>query len=234
MAAAADLVPAAGRAGLTRFYDAAVALTMREPLVRGRLVADVAARRPDAVLEVGCGTGSVAVRLAAALPESAVTGLDADPEALGIARRKDPHARVTWEHGSATELAFAGASFDAVVASLLLHHLRRDDKLRALREAARVLRADGTLHVLDWGRPQDPLTAAGFLALRALDGFAVTADHARGRLPSLIRDAGFADVQRLDRFRTIWGTVELLRARPAATGEMDGARRSRLRPARPA
>lgn len=209
---AARVVPAAGRAGLTRFYDAAVALTMREGLLRGRLVDDVAARAPAAVLEIGCGTGSVALRLAAALPGAAITALDADPEALDIARSKPGASRVVWRSGSATALELPDASVDAVVASLLLHHLGREDKLRALAEAARVLRPGGRIHIADWGRPQDAVAAAGFLALRVLDGFAVTADHAHGRLPAFVREAGFADVVVLDRLRTVWGTVELLRA----------------------
>lgn len=207
-----DFIPAAGRPGLTRFYDAAVAVTMREGLVRGRLVADVAARAPRDVLELGCGTGTVALRLADALPDAHVVGLDPDDEALAIARGKDHDRRVAWRTGSATALDLLDASVDVVVTSLVLHHLDHDDKLRALREAARVLRPGGTLHVADWGRPQDALAAAGFLALRALDGFAVTADHARGAVPDLINAAGFGDVTVLGRVRTVLGTLELLRA----------------------
>lgn len=211
-----DFVPAAGHAGLTRAYDAVVALTMREGLVRGRLVADVAAQSPETVLEIGAGTGTVALRLAEALPHARVVGLDPDDEALAIARAKPGAAGVDWQRGSATRLDLPDASVDAVVASLVLHHLRRDDKDAALREARRVLRRGGTLHVADWGRPQDLLAGVGFLALRSLDGFAVTADHARGALPRLIADAGFAGVTRLDRLRTVWGTLELLRAQAPA------------------
>ena len=71
-----NFVPAAGRHGLTALYDPIVALTMRERTFRSRLVAQVATGQPTAVLEIGCGTGSLTVRLAQALPTSSVTGLD--------------------------------------------------------------------------------------------------------------------------------------------------------------
>lgn len=58
-------------------------------------------------------------------------------------------------------------------------------KLKALRDASRLLRPAGRLVIADWGQPQGTLTQAGFFVLPLLDGFQNTADHAAGRLPSL-------------------------------------------------
>jgi len=195
-------VPAAGRHGLTALYDPVVALTMRERTFRSRLVEQVATGQPTAVLEIGCGTGSLTVRLAQALPASSVTGLDPDSDALARARAKDPMGRIDWYEGTAVGLPMPEHSFDRVVASLVLHHLTTGEKRAALAEAHRVLRPGGCLHVADWGAPQDAAMKTVFVVLRALDGFDRTRAHARGELPALIEQAGFSEVRRRDRLRT--------------------------------
>jgi len=96
--------------------------------------------------------------------------------------------------------------------SLLLHHLGPDGKPAALTEAHRVLRPGGRLDIADWGRPADPLMRAAFFALQLIDGFDGTRDHAAGRLPGFVTDAGFTDVHTHRRLRTAWGSLELLRA----------------------
>jgi ubiquinone/menaquinone biosynthesis C-methylase UbiE len=208
-------VPPAGRHRLTPLYDPMVALTMRERTFRTRLVAQVAAGEPATLLEIGCGTGSLAVRLAQALPAASIVGLDPDSGALARARAKDPSGRVDWREGSAVAAPLPDSSFDRVVASLVLHHLTTAEKRAALTEAHRLLRPGGRLHVADWGAPRDPVMQLAFLALRTLDGFERTHAHARGELPALIAQAGFAEVHCRDRLRTGWGALELLSAERA-------------------
>jgi ubiquinone/menaquinone biosynthesis C-methylase UbiE len=202
-------VPAAGRRGLTALYDPTVALTMREGAWRPALVERIGVGE---VLDLGCGTGTLAVALARV--GAKVTGLDGDEDALARARAKAGAAGVDigWRHGLADELPFAEASFDAVVTTLLLHHLQPEAKAAALAECRRVLRSGGRLHVADWGAPADPLQRAAFMGLQVLDGFSNTRDHADGRLPELIAAAGFRDVRERDRLRTVWGTLHLLEA----------------------
>jgi ubiquinone/menaquinone biosynthesis C-methylase UbiE len=217
----ARFVPAAGRAVFTRLYDPMVALTTRERVWRRRLVEGVVADLPrrGGVLDVGCGTGTLAIALAAARPDATVTGVDGDPEALAIADGKPGAARVTWAPGLADALPAEDDSADVVVASLLFHHLDRPAKRAALREIARVLKPGGVLHIADWGRPHDPVMRGAFLALQVLDGFDGTRDHAAGALPAYVREAGFGDPERRLRLRTGFGSLELLRAvSPAARG----------------
>lgn len=207
-------VPAAGRAVFTRLYDPVMALTMRERTWRPRLQSMVVASLPSGgtVMDVGAGTGTSAIALAAARPDAAVVAVDGDEQALAVARSKAGGKQVDWRAGMADSLPMEDGGADVLVMSLLLHHLDPAAKGDALGEAMRVLRPGGWLHVVDWGEPREPLTRVGFLVLRVLDGFANTRDHAAGRLPELIAGAGFADVAIQTRLRTAWGSLEMISA----------------------
>jgi ubiquinone/menaquinone biosynthesis C-methylase UbiE len=191
-----------------------MALTMRQRAFRRALVDTVLAARPQTVLDVGCGTGRLAAQLAEADPSIHVHGIDGDETVLARARGRieafDGRVRLT--HGRSDALPVADATVDVVVASLLLHHLAPAAKRRSLEEARRVLQPDGRIVVADWGRPHGPLMRAAFLGVQLLDGFATTRDHAAGRLPSLLAQAGFGSVEVGRRWRTLWGSLEITTA----------------------
>ena len=221
----ARYVPAAGRAVFTGLYDPVLALTMRERRWRGALLAEVDLRLPEAgtVVDVGAGTGSFAIALSAARPDSTVIAVDGDEDAIERARRKAGAGSVQWRLGFAGELPVEPDQADAVVMSLLLHHLEPSAKQDTLNDATRALRPGGWLHVADWGRPRGMLPRAGFAALRLLDGREGTRDHATGRLPKLVADAGFDGPAVWMRLSTAWGTLELLSGRLADRHRTDSA-----------
>jgi ubiquinone/menaquinone biosynthesis C-methylase UbiE len=194
-----------------------LALTTRERRFRGLLRERIVAALPAGgkVIDVGCGTGTFAIALAAARPDAAVIGIDGDEQVLAIARAKPGAERVDWRTGLAGELDLADGSADAIAMSLLLHHLAPETKHHALADARRVLRAGGRLHIADWGRPHDPLMRGAFAVLQLIDGFATTHDHAAGRLPVFVAEAGFRDIERYARLRTAFGSLELLEAQCA-------------------
>ena len=146
-------------------------------------------------------------------PTPRSTGVDGDPEILALARGKVGAGAVEWREGLAQTLPVADSSADVVTTSLVLHHLLTEEKREALTEMRRVLRGGGRLHVADWGRPHDPLLSGLFCVTQAIDGFDRTRDHRAGRLPELFTEAGFDQIQRYERLRTAFGSLDLWAAR---------------------
>ena len=94
-----------------------------------------------------------------------------------------------WRTGLAGELPLGKASADAVVMTLLLHHLDRSAEQPALAEARRVLRPGGRLVIAGWTVPAGSWPRLVFPTLRVFDGAAGLEDHAAGRLPRLVAAA---------------------------------------------
>jgi SAM-dependent methyltransferase len=221
-------VPAAGIDALTGVYDVGVRLTMREGRWRRLIVDEIAAVEPRVVVDVGCGTGTLTIAAAEEMQEARVVGLDGDRKVLDLARRKGGSERVEWVEGLADELPFGDGEVDALMTSLVFHHLPLGIKRAALVEARRVLRPGGRLVVADWGRPQDPVMSVAFIVLQCLDGFANTGDNRRGLVPELITEAGFEGLRVLRRLRTVGGTFEVMAADAPEAGPVGGSPRGNL------
>jgi ubiquinone/menaquinone biosynthesis C-methylase UbiE len=202
-------IPALRIRTLTRFYDPVVALTTREREFKRRLVDQLRPAPRQRILDLGCGTGTLATMVKARCPAAAVAGLDADPEMLARAEEKAAGAGLEIElsEGRADSMPYEDERFDAVVSTLFFHHLPRPVKKATAAEVLRVLAPGGELHVADWGQPTDPVMGLAGLAIRALDGFEPTADNFAGRLPEVFVAAGFTAVRTRDRMRTAFGTL---------------------------
>lgn len=182
--------------------------------VTGQVTADVAEPLLDAagigagmrVLDVGCGTGVVTA--AAAGRSARVTGADMAGGMLAVARERHPD--LTFVAADAEALPFDAASFDAVVASLVVNHLPAPP--RAVGEFARVLVRSGRVAVAVWDRPERTALFGELTAAVADTGIDVHATLPPGPDPyryaddremsSLLAGAGLVDVR--------LGTLELV------------------------
>ena len=170
-----------------------------------RLTAEAVVRRGDHVLDVGCGTGELA--LAAERVGGRVVGLDFSERMLERARRKS--SSIDWVAGDMLALPFPDASFDAAIIGFGVRNV--EDLGLAFRELRRVLRLGGRLGVLEITRPEGVAAAfyrVWFDRLVPVAGKLLPGGWAYAYLPAsvrrfprpedlsaLIRDAGFGDVR---------------------------------------
>src|SRR4030095_16544466 len=114
--------------GPARYYDLLAWLLMRgkEGALRERVVDLARLQSGESILDVGCGTGTLAITAKQRVgPTGAVYGIDASPEMIARARKKAKKASadVVFNYGVAEALPFPDSHFDAVLATLMLHHL---------------------------------------------------------------------------------------------------------------
>jgi SAM-dependent methyltransferase len=111
-------------------------------------VADAAAvQAGQSALDVACGTGILGAEVASRVgPAGRVVGLDPNPGMLAVARENAP--AIDWRQGSAEDIPFPDAEFDAVLSQFGLMFFRDPDL--SIREMLRILRPAGHLAIAVW------------------------------------------------------------------------------------
>jgi ubiquinone/menaquinone biosynthesis C-methylase UbiE len=138
-----------------RFYDflAWVLMRGREEAFREKVL-DLARLKPgESVLDVGCGTGTLAIAAKRRAGTGKVSGIDASPEMIARAGKKTKKAGldIAFRNASIDALPFQDAEFDVVLSTLMLHHLPRKLREQGAREMRRVLKPAGRVLVVDFG-----------------------------------------------------------------------------------
>jgi SAM-dependent methyltransferase len=103
---------------------------------------------PGDLLDVGCGTGSLAFHLARERADGAVVGIDAAEPYIDFARKRAGAEAVRFEVGDAARLSFADGSFVGALAQLVLNFL--PDPAAGVAEMRRVTRAGGVVAAAVW------------------------------------------------------------------------------------
>lgn len=159
----------------------------------------------ERVLDLASGTGELERHLLASTPDVEIVGVDLAPAMVKRAREKlaDVEA-ASFLQADAHELPFENDSFDVVVSASTFHYFTAPQ--RVLTEAARVLRPDGRLILLDWCRD--------FWTCRVMDAVLHWIDPAHHRCYTLDEVVSYIDASPLTyqsgfryRFDLVWGMM---------------------------
>jgi len=158
-------------------------------------LAEVDLRRGQRVLDVGCGSGVLTAALVDRLGEASVAAVDPSSSFVATVREQFPDVDVRL--ASAEDLPFDDASFDAVLAQLVVHFM--NDPIGGIAEMARTAVPGGTVAASVWDHADDkgPLSAF-WAAVKTIDPTAQDESNLRGvrdgQLAEMFRQAGLRDV----------------------------------------
>ncbi len=207
-------IPALRYNWLTAFYDWLIRLTLPEKEFKNELADQACPQYGHRVLDFGMGTGTLSILIKKRYPFVTMLGIDVDPKVLKIAKHKIAKSKVDvdfYTYGG-KKIPLNDCSIDKVVSSLVFHHLLTHQKTDSLKEIYRVLKENGTLHIADWGKPSNFFMRLVAYPFQLFDGIKNTRDNINGRLPELMREAGFKDVCILKKYNTVFGTLQLFEA----------------------
>ena len=171
-----------------------------------------------ALLDCGCGVGSITLDLAERVSPGAVVGLDLDESQLALARGvalQRGLTNVTFERGNVYALRFPDAAFDIALAHTLLFHL--SDPLTAIKEMRRVLKKDGIIAISDDDWETITFSPEDASVRRAVDIAIRVVQHNGGdpfysrHLRRLLLDAGFASTRGFAVAGEYYGSLEQTR-----------------------
>lgn len=193
------------------YYDFFVnIMTVGHARMLRRTTVDEALIQPtDSILDVGCGTGEVALLAKTRAKEGNVYGIDPAPEMISVARSKAARRKldIDFRVGVIEALPFPDASMDVVTSSLMMHHLPEELKIRGLAEIYRVLKPGGRLLIADFMRPTGSFINHLFIAFTQHQGMQSGIED----LQKLLKNAGFSQVKKTDKDVLVIGFMRAIK-----------------------
>jgi ubiquinone/menaquinone biosynthesis C-methylase UbiE len=177
-----------------RWYDlfSTIISFGRDKAIREKLIELAEPAPSEKVLDVGCGTGTLALAIKRQVGTGKVHGIDASPEMVQFAKEKSAKdgSDIDFRVALIEAIPFPDASFDLVTSSLMLHHLPDDVKAKGFLEIRRVLKPGSRFMAMDFAAPShSPLSH-----LLSIFGHS-HGESVVGTLVPMLGEAGFSDVE---------------------------------------
>ena len=207
--------PPLGHMALTPLSDFAIAALTRESRWRRAFVLAIAPKADEKIIEIGSGTGSLAVAIHDASPRTTYIGVDPDEDAVERATVKTMRAgsAASFEIGYfSSDADYVKPAPDKIISSLVLHQVPLAEKQRIVKAIYKSLKPGGSVHIADYGLQKGLMRFLFRITVQALDGVKDTQPNADGIIPELLSNAGFSDVEEAQRIATLTGTISLYRA----------------------
>lgn len=198
-------------------YNGFLTIMVRDEIWQKPLFVSLAPQANSRILDFGPGSGSTAIVLALRFPDASFVAADPSQKAVEKARQKIARHQITnvtaIEAPLHERLPFKAASFDKVVCVFTLHDRVPDEKVGIAKEMLRLLKRGGTLHVVDYDKPDVPRERAVLKLARFVSGQAAAEPHMDGSWISFLAKAGFAGIRRQSSHSVMVGRVSVVKAR---------------------
>jgi len=178
-----------------------------EKKVRQELLEPVRFLSGDRILDMGCGTGNATFAIAEKVGEEAeIVGLDLSCGQIGLARKNNRFPNISFLIADASNAPFEEGCFDKVFITHAIHEMPREMRLKALREAKRILQQEGKVVVLELDRPNNFFVRL-FMGLWC--GYwlpfnfetPTRRDMLKHGVANEVEEAGFTKVRKISQFR---------------------------------
>lgn len=191
----------------TPFYDLIIKQGGLGKSLEERIIKIANIKDGESILDVGCGSGGLVVRIRSNYQNCEVVGVDPDQKILNLAKKKIEKNKfdVALINAWAEKLPFQNSSFDIVISALTFHHLPTEIKKQSFKEIHRVLKKDGRFLLADIGKPDSLFWKVKFAIdpERLFSTGEYMKDNLGGRLPLFVEDAGFAVKEIYPKYRGV-------------------------------
>jgi len=186
-------LPSAGKDWLLPLYDP-LTYVMGINFYRKKLINEAGLQPGQCILDIGCGTGTLLLMIKKRFPKIEATGIDPDRKALSMAAHKAERTGriIRFDGGFSDDLPYGPETFDRIFSSFTIHHLHARKTEATFREVRRVLKSGGSFHFIDfehWNSPKN------------------VQKKPMGNIHELIKVTEFSKIKKLERMKTLFGSV---------------------------
>lgn len=155
----------------------------------------------EKVLDIGCGDGTLVFTALEKFPELDITGIDPDDFMIEACKKeaKERNFNTLFIRGYADVLPFEDNSVDGSYITLVLHHMGKEDKRKALQEVHRVLRKGGKLTIADFRKIPMPFIAHFFV----FEQYEHLRENFEGLVHILAKEIGFSFISKTERKKSL-------------------------------